>query len=139
MCPGIEVTWSTRNPAIYAAPYRIKQAHDEAYYAQNGLSTTADECEGGGCEPGDLTKRMAIPWQADFFQCTAQFINFTDPTSQHAGGHPQAADLLRLLVAPTEPDVCHVADHDRGRASCRPASPPAFRSTLPAGSIRLPI
>ena len=40
-----------------------------------------DECEGGGCEPGDLTKRMACPWQADFFQCTIQYVNFTDPTT----------------------------------------------------------
>jgi L-lysine 6-oxidase len=22
---------------------------------------------------------MACPWQADFFQCTIQYINFTDP------------------------------------------------------------
>ncbi|MEP7218167.1 MAG: CTQ-dependent lysine 6-oxidase LodA, partial [Bacteroidota bacterium] len=78
MCPGIEVTWSTRNRPIYEAPYRLLHAHDEAYYFANGLSTTHDECAGGGCEPGDLTKRMAIPWQADFFQCTVQFVNFTN-------------------------------------------------------------
>jgi L-lysine 6-oxidase len=61
MCPGIEVTWSTQNPAIYAAPYEIKTRHDGAYYAKNGLSPDADETDGAGCEPGDLTKRMAIP------------------------------------------------------------------------------
>ena len=79
MCPGIEVTWSTRNPNIYGAPYRILQAHDEGYYRSHGLDPARDETSGGGCEPGDLTKRMAIPWQADFFNCTAQFVNFTDP------------------------------------------------------------
>ena len=103
MCPGIEVTWSTRNPAIYAAPYRIKQAHDEAYYARYGLSTTADECEGGGCEPGDLTKRMAIPWQADFFQCTAQFINFTDPTANTEGGIPKPPTFYAYWWPPQSP------------------------------------
>lgn len=79
MCPGIEVTWSMQNPAVYESPYVIKRYKDESYYFANGLTPTRDECEGGGCEPGDLTKRMACPWQADFFQCTVQYINFTDP------------------------------------------------------------
>ena len=82
MCPGIEVTWNLRNPKLYAKPYRIRSRHDEYYYTQHGLDPNYDETsgEGGGAEPGDLTKRMAIPWQADFFNCTAQFINFTDPS-----------------------------------------------------------
>ncbi len=79
MCPGIEVTWSMQNPAVYESPYVIKRYQDESYYFAHGLTPTRDECEGGGCEPGDLTKRMACPWQADFFQCTVQYINFTDP------------------------------------------------------------
>lgn len=77
--PGIEVTWTTQNSKIYAKPYEIKQR--EGYdYQKEGLSPDRDECEAGdGCEPGDLTKRMAIPWQADFFNCSIQNINFTDP------------------------------------------------------------
>ncbi|SJM90693.1 CTQ-dependent lysine 6-oxidase LodA [Crenothrix polyspora] len=80
MCPGIEVTWNLQNPVIYSAPYVIEQYQGESWYSQNGLTPSRDECEGGGCEPGDLTKRMACPWQADFFQCTVQYINFTDPS-----------------------------------------------------------
>ena len=87
MCPGIEVTWNTRNPAIYQddAPYRIKRRHDEHDYQQNGLSPSEDETDGNGCEPGDLTKRMAIPWQADFFACSDQDVNFTDPEVNEIG------------------------------------------------------
>ncbi|WET68496.1 CTQ-dependent lysine 6-oxidase LodA [Sphingobacterium sp.] len=85
MCPGIEVTWSLQNPIIYAAPYQILQYGNESQYATSGLTPSRDECEGGGCEPGDLTKRMACPWQADFFQCTIQLINFTDPSVNKAG------------------------------------------------------
>jgi L-lysine 6-oxidase len=108
MCPGIEVTWSVRNPAIYAAPYRIKQAHAEDYYAENGLSPAVDECElqGGkapGCEPGDLTKRMAIPWQADFFQCTVQFINFTDPNKNKDNGIPKPPTYFGYWWPPQSP------------------------------------
>ncbi|NVK72929.1 MAG: hypothetical protein HWE24_05560 [Oceanospirillaceae bacterium] len=79
MCPGIEVTWSLQNPALYENAYKIKHYKNEAYYAENGLSPGRDECEGGGCEPGDLTKRMACPWQADFFNCTVQVVNFSEP------------------------------------------------------------
>jgi L-lysine 6-oxidase len=84
--PGIEVTWIVRNPATYSSPYQVKVAHWsgsntglEAYYAANGLSTTSDPQDGNGTEPGDLTKRMAIPWQADFFDCTVQTPNITIP------------------------------------------------------------
>lgn len=79
MCPGIEVTWSMQNPAVYENAYKIKHHENEAYYAKHGLSPSRDECEGGGCEPGDLTKRMACPWQADFFNCTVQVVNFSEP------------------------------------------------------------
>jgi L-Lysine epsilon oxidase N-terminal/L-lysine epsilon oxidase C-terminal domain len=79
-CPGIEVTWSTRNPNIYERPLEIRPRHDNEYYLKHGLDPEEDEtADKKGCEPGDLTKRMAIPWQADFFQCSIQFINFTNP------------------------------------------------------------
>jgi L-lysine 6-oxidase len=84
--PGIEVTWLMRNPIIYSSPYQIKVAHWhgsnetlQEYYALHGLSTTSDPQDGLGTQPGDLTKRMAIPWQADFFDCTVQTPNITIP------------------------------------------------------------
>lgn len=79
MCPGIEVTWSLQNPVIYSSSYQIMHARAMNGFNETGLTPSRDECEGGGCEPGDLTKRMACPWQADFFQCTVQYINFTNP------------------------------------------------------------
>ncbi|MGJ8673728.1 CTQ-dependent lysine 6-oxidase LodA [Rubritalea sp.] len=85
MCPGIEVTWSVQNPAIYQSAYQIADHLGKDGYQTVGLDPSRDECEGGGCEPGDLTKRMACPWQADFFQCTVQPVNFTDPSvNKHA-------------------------------------------------------
>lgn len=94
MCPGIEVTWTTTNPSLFdpKQPYRILHAHDEEYYRVHGLNamreeTTEPPAPGVGCEPGDLTKRMAIPWQADFFQCTAQFINYTNPDVNKDANH----------------------------------------------------
>ncbi len=92
--PGIETTWIVRNAPIYSKPFQIKLAHwdddpegIESYYRDHGLSTTADEARGQGCEPGDLTKRMAIPWQADFSECTIQMPNISNRTiNQQADG-----------------------------------------------------
>ncbi len=79
MCPGIEVTWNLQNPVIYSAPFIIMDTVGKDGYNLTGLSPSRDECDSNGCQPGDLTKRMACPWQADFFQCTIQYVNFTDP------------------------------------------------------------
>jgi L-lysine 6-oxidase len=95
MSPGIEVTWTLRNPVVYDEPYRILHAHDEEYYRQNGLSPDGDETSHWykmqqltppsnivdqlGCEPGDLTKRMSPPWMSDFYQCSIEYVNFNDP------------------------------------------------------------
>lgn len=85
--PGIETTWIVRSEKIYHKPFALKLSHFYGnnhqlaeYYSQNGLSTTANEAEGFGMEPGDLTKRMAIPWQSDFQECTVQTPNTTIPS-----------------------------------------------------------
>lgn len=88
MSPGIEVTWSMQDPSIYDAPYQIKRAP----VTNTGLNPNHMECTGEygtgpGCEPGDLTKRMACPWQADFFQCTIQLVNFSEPKVNKADQH----------------------------------------------------
>lgn len=84
-CPGIEITWITRNTSIYAPLpngfddsdlFRINQK-DISQLTQGQLSLTngADNNYSDGLEPGDLTKYMAQPWQADFNECSIQNIN----------------------------------------------------------------
>jgi L-lysine 6-oxidase len=96
MSPGIEVTWTLRNPVVYESPYRIKHAHDETYYKENGLNPQGDETSAwygreklpppgnivmqDGCEPGDLTKRMSPPWMSDFYQCAIEYVSFRSAT-----------------------------------------------------------
>ncbi len=46
--PGIEVTSIVRDPKLYAEAFRFDQSV---------------------LEPGDVTKYMACPWQADFYEC----------------------------------------------------------------------
>jgi L-lysine 6-oxidase len=58
---------------------------------------------GFGCEPGDLTKRMAIPWQADFFQCTLQYVNFTNPDVNKVNGIPLPPTYYAYWWPPQSP------------------------------------
>lgn len=115
MSPGIETTWSMRNPVIYKEPYRIKIHKDPAWYRQHGLSTLGDETGtwyarygngqqgpkwlvvNDGCEPGDLTKRMSGPWMADFYQCSVEYVNFSDPPL------PPAPNTTAISEIPTPP------------------------------------
>lgn len=81
-CPGAEMTWIMKNPAIYSEPYRIKHAT----YVPGALSipkpiadkdgSTAPNLK-AGLEPGDLTKYIGVPWQADFHECTDQNVDVT--------------------------------------------------------------
>jgi hypothetical protein len=96
-CPGGEVGWIMRNPAIWREPWRIKadpgfseftltaaQANawsgtipesDYVSYADEMLSQ--EDNLDTGMQPGDLTKHMALPWQSDFNECSSQTINVT--------------------------------------------------------------
>jgi L-Lysine epsilon oxidase N-terminal/L-lysine epsilon oxidase C-terminal domain len=128
-CPGIEVTWSTRNPNIYARAYAVRHRHSESWYAVNGLSPEEDETAStDGCEPGDLTKRMAIPWQADFFQCSIQFVNFTDPAVNKGNSIPQPPTYYAYWWPPQSPWVVLTGDLDV--ASQRAAGTPAGYQVL---------
>ncbi|GAB6041216.1 LodA/GoxA family CTQ-dependent oxidase [Endothiovibrio diazotrophicus] len=64
--PGIEMTWVSRLVALYRAPFRIHPRAEVPYPLSLGWDFAA------GMEPGDVTKLMAVPWQADFNECSAQ-------------------------------------------------------------------
>ena len=111
-CPGAEVGWVIRNPSIYLEPYRLKADPDfysfrqtaanenqtaggmpvqeEDYVAATGVTLSLNSDYRTGLQPGDLTKMMALPWQADFNECSTQDIDVTyeawnviNPESEH--------------------------------------------------------
>jgi hypothetical protein len=111
-CPGAEVNWVIRNPAIYAEPFRLKADPDFSSFRQTAAnanqssraltipesdyaSYVEDDLSQGsdfetGLQPGDLTKYMSQPWQSDFNECTTQPIDITydlwnkiDPDSEN--------------------------------------------------------
>jgi hypothetical protein len=66
--PGIETGWIVRDPAIYAEPFRIRLRSPTPERLSLGIDPVA------GFEPGDLTRYMAVPWQADFNECSTDKI-----------------------------------------------------------------
>lgn len=106
--PGAEVCWIIRNPGVWYEPYRLKADPTFASFAETAAQANArrgtvnpmtyigyaeddlsqDSNYAVGLQPGDLTKTSALPWQADFNECTTQTINITyemwnqiDPTN----------------------------------------------------------
>lgn len=71
--PGIEMTWISRNPLIYSEPFRIKHRPDI------GAPLRLGEIFAEGLEAGDVTQYMALPWQADFNECSSQPITERQP------------------------------------------------------------
>jgi DNA-binding beta-propeller fold protein YncE len=142
MLPGIEVTWSSKNPIIYdkiqadeSPPYSYRIKHRdvtpspsdyrdednrkyynrdlesfqgkkydniEEYYKE-GLNPLRDETRGGGCEPGDLTKRMSPPWQADFFECNIEYISFAPDKNVNINGIPPPPSYYSYWWPPQSP------------------------------------
>jgi len=66
--PGIEMTWISRDPAIYAEPFRLRVRNNIPDPLSLGFEPAA------GLEPGDVCRYMALPWQADFNECSSQPI-----------------------------------------------------------------
>lgn len=50
--PGIEMTYIAQHPENYEAPFVLRR---------------------GRFRPGDITQSMAVPWQADFFECSSHW------------------------------------------------------------------
>ena len=61
--PGIDCSWMVRKPELYGSPFRVK-------HSGTAFPTTAKL----PIRPGFFSQQMALPWQADFYQCKKQFF-----------------------------------------------------------------
>ena len=57
--------------------HSLRTVPEEDYVAATGVSLSQDSNFKVGLQPGDLTKYSALPWQADFNECSIQNINIT--------------------------------------------------------------
>ena len=76
--PGCEMTWPIRHLTMYARPFRIRHrpsgtpppSYGRTLSPQQALSRNGPLYEQG---PGDVTRWMGLPWQADTAYCRAGY------------------------------------------------------------------
>ena len=144
--PGGEVNWIIRNPSIYWAPYRIKADRSVADFletaAQANTGTGVDQDYtfnvetplsqdsnfDVGLQPGDVTKYMAVPWQADFNECTTNptDVTYADwnilyPKGDHDTRLRKAQQVVETMWWPAHRPLqySHVTSVSNGQASYR--------------------
>lgn len=80
--PGCEATWPMRIESMYAGLFRLRhRLGPEADFGDVLTPAVALSSDGplNGCGPGDVTRWMAVPWQADTASCTSGFEPQIDP------------------------------------------------------------
>lgn len=76
--PGCEMTWPMRIVSMYRAPFRLRQKPSTAkepdygdFLTQSTILSSDGPLSASG--PGDISKWMAVPWQADTASCRAGY------------------------------------------------------------------
>lgn len=82
--PGCEVTWPIRHISMYTAPFRIRRRPADVPERDYGATLTQPEAlamDGPlwAQGPGDLTRWMGLPWQADTAWCRSGYDSAYDP------------------------------------------------------------
>jgi hypothetical protein len=74
--PGCEATWPMRVASMYASPFRLlHRKRPEPDYGDVLTPEVALSADGplAGSRPGDVTRWMAVPWQADTASCRSGY------------------------------------------------------------------
>ncbi|MEX2587474.1 MAG: LodA/GoxA family CTQ-dependent oxidase [Actinomycetota bacterium] len=76
--PGCEMTWPMRQRYLYRAPFRLKQRPENIRESDYGQFMTqdialSDDGPLSQSGPGDISKWMALPWQADTASCRSGY------------------------------------------------------------------
>lgn len=66
--PGIECSWQMRNPALFIEPFRVNHAAVSQFLLPDG--TPKGTPEGTPIQAGHFSRQMALPWHADFNDCS---------------------------------------------------------------------
>ena len=82
--PGCELTWPMRHYTMYCAPFRIRprapnqpeKDYGDVLTPEVALGETGPLFSNG---PGDLTRWMSVPWQADSAGCRSGYTSEYDP------------------------------------------------------------
>lgn len=103
--PGIEMSWIARDPAIYRPDDALRI--NARLVVDGPLSAGFDPA---AMEPGDVCRYMAVPWQADFNECSSQPMDgrviWWWPAQRPEFVYLEPpAPMTGATVAPSPPDI----------------------------------
>jgi hypothetical protein len=130
--PGIELTWIMRQSQLYEAPFRLRRRTGAEPDWGDVLDPTIALAPNGPLSasgPGDLTRWLAVPWQADMASCFGAIIDDEPfPPSYWPATAPEQvldAAAYRKLVDPTADAATRLAAFTCRSAWVRGLSPDA--------------
>jgi hypothetical protein len=83
--PGIDVSWMIRNKGVYSEPFRIR--HGVQVFPQFTV------------KPGAFSQQMALPWQADFYECQKEAYTKATEGMYHMWWSTHRPDDVRVKGA----------------------------------------
>jgi hypothetical protein len=114
--PGCEMTWTMRNASMYRGKFRLRRRAEDTPEKDYGDFLTQEEAvsaDGPICSsgPGDITRWMAVPWQADTASCRQGYNSDFPPDELIPGywpsrvpNHVLSEASYRIVVAGTTPN-----------------------------------
>lgn len=97
--PGIECSWQVRNRALFIEPFRLNLSAISQFLLPNGVK------EGTTIRAGHFSRQMALPWQADFNDCSKLMNLAWWPTARPDDVLLHASDKLSQRVPWARPDT----------------------------------
>ena len=97
--PGIECGWQMRNPALFIEPFRLNHAALSQYRLPSNVA------EGTQVKAGHFSRQMAVPWQADFNDCSKLLNLAWWPASRPDDVFLNPTDKLTQRVPWARPDT----------------------------------
>ena len=98
-CPGIEVGWQFRHPALWIEPFRLDPTAPSTYLDETGVPEGASVPMG----PGHFSRQQAIPWHADFNDCQSEGSYGWWPSARPTGVLVNPTDSLNKIVLWSRP------------------------------------
>jgi hypothetical protein len=127
--PGCEVTWPMRHASLFRAPFRVRARPEGEQEPDYGpvLTPTIALGLGGPLNaqgPGDLTRWMGLPWQADTAFCRSGYDRKYDPFiptfwPARVPNQVLTADQYGVVMDPKASDDARLAAFDLRRSWVR--------------------
>jgi hypothetical protein len=103
--PGIDCSWMIRNPQLYGSAFRIKQS-----------GVVFPETAKLSIQAGFFSQQMALPWQADFYQCKKErFPTDEEDATLYAEESTDTEGMYHMWWCAHRPDDVYVELNEKDK------------------------